>query len=165
VRRAPPAAHVAELKPEETRVPDYGSGRELTLGERRNLARRANRAAFDRLLADPHPRVIRELLTNPKLTEDDVVRLAARRPARAEILRQLARSPRWLRRSRVRLALLFNPGCPPELSIPLLGLCVRSELDQLVHSPDTPVVLRATAFELLERRPPLAATESDVNLH
>ena len=72
--------------PATSGIPDYGRGRPLTLGERKSLARRPDRAMLDRLLHDPHPDVIRRLLRNPRLTEDDVVRLAARRPGRPEVL-------------------------------------------------------------------------------
>jgi hypothetical protein len=141
--------------PPEVPVPDYGAGRELTVGERRSLARRPNRRSFEKLLGDPHPLVIRQLLQNPKLTEDDVVRLVARRPPRAAVLEEMARSPQWLCRRRVRMALLFNPGSPSSLAMPLLGVCTRGELREIVDSNDAPVTLRGTALELLERRPPL----------
>jgi hypothetical protein len=140
---------------DELPVPDYGVGRELTLGERRSLARRPDRRAFDRLLADPHPFVIRQLLQNPKITEDDVVRLATIRPARVEVLQEIATSKRWLCRARVRLSILFNPGSPPTLAVPLLGLCTRTELKRVVENTKAHRVLRTTARELLERRPPL----------
>src|SRR5262245_61802411 len=107
VRRAPPPV-LGERRTEELPVPDYGTGRELTLGERRALARRPNRRAFDKLLADPHPLVIRQLLRNPKLTEDDVVRMVARRPTRTAVIQEVAQSQRWLSRSRVRLAIILN---------------------------------------------------------
>jgi hypothetical protein len=57
--------HAPSQAATEQRVPDYGTGRTLTLGERRALARRPNRKAMDKLLADPHPAVIRTLLGNP----------------------------------------------------------------------------------------------------
>jgi hypothetical protein len=154
LRRAPPSP--VSLPPaNEAPVPDYGTGRELTLGERKSLARAPSRRAFDKLLADPHPLVLKQLLENPRLTEDDVVRIAARRPARPEVALQLARSPRWLRRPRVRMALLLNPGSPPSVVMPLLAACTRGELVEIVHSADSNKVLRATACELLARRPPL----------
>ncbi len=151
----PVPAPVERARPaEELPVPDYGAGRELTLGERRSLARRPDRRAFDRLLADPHPFVIRQLLQNPRLTEDDVIRLATIRPARMEVMQEIAASRRWLCHGRVRLAILFNPGAPPTIAMPLLGLCTRAELRQVVRSAQASRVLRATARELLERRPP-----------
>ena len=154
IRRGPPASE-PPLRPDAAPIPDYGAGRELSLGERRSLARRPSRQQFERLLADPHPLVIEQLLLNPKLTEADVVRLVTRRPARAELIRSVARSPRWLCRERVRLAILNNPGTPAEVAIPLLGLCTRRQLQELVHAADGRPVVRRSALERLERRPPL----------
>jgi hypothetical protein len=139
-----------EPEPETLPVPDYGKGRELTLGERRSLARRATRAAFDRLLDDPHPLVIRQLLENPRLTEDDVVRLATRRPAHGTTLRELANSPKWLCRARVRMSILLNPGSSSALTYPLLGVCTRTELREVTRSTHISDELRHAAAEYLE---------------
>lgn len=159
LRRAPdPVRSVPP--PEQARVPDYGGGRELTVGERRSLARAPSRRAFDKLLSDPHPLVIRQLLENPRLTEDDVVRIVARRPVRPEAVQAIARSERWLKRPRVRLAILLNPGSPATVAMPLLAACTRGELIEVVHGVDTSKVLRATARELLARRPPLEQSDA-----
>jgi hypothetical protein len=158
LRRAPsPPRSVPP--PDAAPVPDYGRGRDLTVGGRRSLARAPTRRAFDKLLSDPHPLVIRQLLENPRLTEDDVVRIAARRPVRPEAVTAIARSERWLKRPRVRLAILLNPGSPPTVAMPLLAACTRSELVEIVHGADTSKVLRATARELLSRRPPLEQSD------
>lgn len=158
VRRAPPPA-LHDRPAHELPVPDYGRGRELTVGERKSLARSPSRRAFDKLLRDPHPLVIRQLLENPRLTEDDVVRMTARRPARLEVLEAIARHGRWLSRPRVRLSMLFNPGAPSVISMPLLALCTRSELAELLQHSEASAVLRRAALELLERLPPLRASE------
>jgi len=158
VRRAPPAVMV-DRPVNELPIPDYGVGRELTLGERRALARRPTRRAFEKLLLDPHPFVIRQLLMNPKLTEDDVVRLVARRPARTEVIQEVAQSHRWLSRSRVRLCIILNPGSPPEIAMPLLPVCKRTELKEVMRSTETSMVLRGTAVELLKRRPPIKGVD------
>lgn len=152
IRRVPSPSQPAQTA--EPRIPDYGTGRELTLGERRNLARRSDRQKFDALLRDPHPMVVSELLVNPKTTEDDVVRLAALRPARPSAIEAIART-RWLTRRRVRMTVLLNPGSPPHVALPLVGLCTRGELLELARSADVPTILRITANELAERRPPL----------
>jgi len=158
VRRGPPPVMV-DRPATDLPVPDYGTGRELTLGERRSLARRPNRRAFDKLLSDPHPLVIRQLLMNPKLTEDDVVRLVSRRPARPETIYEVAQSHRWLARSRVRLSIILNPGSPPEVAMPLLPVCKRTELKEVVRATETSMVLRGTALELLEHRPPIRGVD------
>jgi hypothetical protein len=150
---APDSDSAAELSEEErdrtSRVPDYGKGRPLTLGERKALARSPSRKQFDKLLLDPHPAVIQNLLNNPLTTEDDVVRMTARRPLAPEILREVAHHCRWTVRRRVRLAIVLNPYCPPDVGIPLVGLLLRSELRLAVEAAETHPEVRAAASERL----------------
>jgi len=147
------------------RVPDDGRGRPLTLGERKSLARRPDRETMQRLLADPHPDVILRLLRNPRVTEDDVVRLAAKRPGRAEVLAEIARSTRWVHRPRVRMALVMNPATPPEIAARISGLLLRPELELVARSPGVPASVRALCLEHLERRPPVEAGDDEERVH
>jgi hypothetical protein len=140
---------------DERQVMMSNAGRTLTLGERRALARRPSRAAFDKLLRDPHPMVIHNLLRNPRLTEDDVIRLASRRPAYPDVIAEIARHPVWSIRPRVRRAIALNPGSPPEVTVPLLRLLIRPELAEVADAAHLPASMRAAAQELLDRRPPV----------
>ncbi len=133
------------------------AGRPLTLGERRALARKPTRAVLEKLLADPHPMVTRVLLGNPRLTEDDVLRICTRRPGAPLVLLEVGRNPDWVQRSRVRMAIVLNPYAPPELSVPLVPLLVRPELQEVVNAADLQPLVRATAVELLAKRPPIPA--------
>ncbi len=127
----------------------------MTLGRRKWLARRPNRESMQSLLTDPHPDVIRSLLRNPLVTEDDIVRLAARRPGRRRVLAELARSTKWSHRPRVRMALVMNPATPPEIAARIAGLLLRPALVQVAHSPGVAPIVRAVCLEHLERRPPV----------
>jgi hypothetical protein len=156
--------HAADATGEAARSPEDGraapvlprgeSGRPLTLGERKSLARRPDRETIQRLLADPHPDVIQRCLRNPRLTEDDLVSLAAKRPGRGEVLFEIARS-RWIHRPRVRLAVALNPATPLELAVRIAGLLLRPELELVARSPQVPPVVRAVCLEHLARRPPV----------
>jgi hypothetical protein len=142
-------------EPEERGAFDARAGRPLTLGERKSLARGHDRFLLDRLLRDPHPAVIRNVLVNPRITETDVVRLAARRPTYPDIQVEIARSERWSIRPRVRVAIVQNPYTPPTISVPLVALLLRHEIEEISKATDLPPILRAAAIELLERRPPV----------
>ncbi len=155
LRRSPAASASSRAQETEARVPDYGTGRTLTLGERKALARRPTRKAMDKLLADPHPAVIRTLLQNPRIVEGDVVRLAARRPNDAALLAAVAASPRWAHRVKVRMAIVLNPDTPTGVAIPLLALLVRPELKLVADAAGLAPTLRAAAHDLLMRRPPV----------
>ncbi len=146
---------------DERKLATGSSGRVLTLGERRALARRPTRAAFDKLLSDPHPMVVQNLLQNPRMTEDDVVRMVARRPAYPDVIAAVAKHPSWSQRARVRMAIVQNPGTPPEIAVPMVRLLLRPEAQQVLSAADVPSVVRAAATELLERRPPVPERRGD----
>ena len=162
VRRSTPPGATGPAEPDARPVGVARDGRALSLGERKALARRPTRALMDRLLRDPHPAVIRTLLGSPRVTEDDVVRLAARRPAYPDIILEIARSPEWIGRARVRMSIVQNPGSPVEVAVPLVRLLIRPELLQVVAAADVPAVVRAAASELLSRRPPQGGTKMSV---
>ena len=139
--------------PPPSKVPAYRADRELSVGERRFLARRPDRRLFEKLLADPNPMVIERLLANSRLTEDDVIRLVTRRPAPVEAQIAVARTP-WLCRRRVRMSLLQNPGTPAAVAVPLVALCTKTELRVLAKSHESSEIVRHVASELHGLREP-----------
>lgn len=123
VRDAPSLA----VDPDLVAQPDPVIGH-LTLGHKKMLARKVDGERIARFAMEPDARVIRELLFNPRLTEDLVVRIAARRPARVPVLQEIWRSTRWCVRRQVRRALAMNPYTPPEIALKILPQLERSDL-------------------------------------
>jgi hypothetical protein len=127
-----PTAEDAETQ----RIPDFGMGRTVTLGERKSLARSHDRELIARCVRDPHPHVVRILLGNPIVTEPDVVRMCARRPASTEVLREVFRSPRWIVRYPVKVALALNPYTPVDVALQLAPLLHAQDLRRLIVAND-----------------------------
>ncbi len=117
--------------------------RPLTLGERKSLARSWDRTVLERLLADPHADVVRLLLANPHVTEDDILRIATARHASAAVLGLVLRSRRFGPAPRVRRALVRNPRLPQATALRLVGLLNRCELEEIARDPHLPPRLRA----------------------
>jgi len=158
-----PTPSDSTLPPEDTRAVSDGAGRELTVGERRSLARRPSRRQLERLLSDPHPLVLETLLQCPTLTEADVLRVITKRPARLVAIETIANSPRWLARPTVRIALIQNPGSPQNIALPLLATCLKEDLVSVLDATSLDPVIRNAARETLLRLPPL--TPTSVTLH
>ena len=97
------AAAAAEMRDPAAALPREVA--EIPLGMRRSLARGDDPNLLDRLLLDPDPVVIDHLLENPRITEDDVVRIAARRPIPASTLERIHASRRFATRPRVLFAM------------------------------------------------------------
>jgi hypothetical protein len=122
------------------------------LGVRRSLARRSDIGLIERLLGDPDPAVVANLLNNPRLTEAEVVRMAARSPVREEVLSAIARHPRWGTRQRVRVTLAHNPGTPTGIALGLLHLLLDQELEAIARDGRLSRVVTSRASTLRAER-------------
>lgn len=127
--------------------------RELTLGERKSLARGRRREVLDRLLRDPDDAVLRILLGNPRITEEDVVRLAARRPTSAAAQRAILHSERFIARYGVKRALVLNPYTPTDLAARLVVLLARPDQRAVAEDPSLHESVRAAARAALGGAP------------
>lgn len=141
-----------EPEANERRIPDFGRGRPLTLGERKSLARTHDRTLIQRVVRDPHPDVIRILLDNPSLTEEDVVRVCARRPNDPDVLQAVYQHRRWVVRYRPRNAILRNPDTRLDTGLLLAPLLRKSELKEAATSSELAAPLRLSCKEILARR-------------
>jgi hypothetical protein len=131
-------------------LPDYGDDRPLTLGERKSLARRPSREIIERAMLDPDSSVAIKLLANPKLTEEDVMRMAARRPGPPSVLAEIALHPRWRRRRRVILALVYNSYLPTWYGLSLLPWLDSREATEVAADPRLETEIRQGVEDLLK---------------
>lgn len=139
-------------EPSETqRVPDFGKGRTVTLGERKSFARRSDRNLIARVLRDPNPQVMRILLGNPLVTETDLIRVCSRRPVSTEILREVFRSPRWIVRYPLKVTLALNPYTPVDIALQLAPHLQTQDLRRLIAYADLHDALRESCRRLMGR--------------
>ncbi len=120
----------------------------LTLGERKQLSRQMKRSNIEMLVFDEAHQVIEALLTNPKLRESDVVRLASRQGAPAKVLEEVCKSKRWNGHYPVRKALVFNSSTPLAYTLGFVRHLNRSDLKLLLetggHRPELTKAARET---------------------
>lgn len=121
----------------------------LPLGVLKSRARLTrNPDELSRLAVASNPSVIREVLKNPRLTEDLVVRIASRRPARPEPLAELWHSTRWNRQPAVRRALVFNPYLSPEVAVKIVPLLSAADLARVATDGNLHLSVRELAARL-----------------
>ena len=122
------------------------------VGLRIAQARQPAGKVLERLLFDPDARVIRTILGNPRLTEGDVVKLAASRRASPEALEVIAQDDRWIARYPVKVALANNPGTPLRVALGMLPYLLHQDL-RMVAAASSRREVRARASSLLSQRP------------
>ncbi len=135
-----------QLGPERPLRP---TDRPLTLGERKSLARTHRRDKLTLMVRDPHPDVVTILLDNPHVTESDIVKMAAARPAVPDSLTKIASHPRWSVRHAVKRALVLNPSTPLADAIRIATTLRSAELAELAADASLPEPLRKHATDVL----------------
>jgi hypothetical protein len=122
----------------------------LAVGERVSSARQCSRELIKVLLFDDDERVFEALLINPRLIEDDIIRLIASDRASGRKLALIAGDRRWGQRYAVRFGLASNPATPKAVAASQLRHLRRDDLSALHSHPRTSVYLRR-CIERLEQ--------------
>jgi hypothetical protein len=124
---------------------------ELSVGERISLSRMATPAIIKILIREKEHKVISELLVNPKIIEDDVVRIInATRDI--SILADIAKNQKWSFRYNVKKALISNSMTPLTVAINLLKTLLKRDLLAISKHPGLSSLLRKEAEQILKQK-------------
>ncbi|MBN2107520.1 MAG: hypothetical protein JW832_08830 [Deltaproteobacteria bacterium] len=139
-------------RPEASRTADQEAGpqEDLPAGVRMSRAKTLNRSELARMFADTDPRVIRVLLQNPALTESDVLKLCSRRPARADVQREVFICKKWFARYSVKKSLVFNPYTPTDIGLKIIHFLMVQDVLLVAKSLDLHPALREIARQILQ---------------
>jgi hypothetical protein len=125
---------------------------DLALGEKITLARRAPRAVIASLIHSDDPRLLRAVLGNVTLIEQDAVTIAKAGRTGDDVLAHVAAHPRWGVRRAVRQALIRNPRTPVPVALRMIGGLTRRDLQELIRDAEVPKIVRVGAERRLEGR-------------
>ncbi len=109
------------------------------------------------LLHDPSPHVIKALLGNRNLTENDILVIAGRKNIPADILTAIAKDNRWSESYLIRKALAANPKTPLSISLSLVRHLRAFDLAELVRNPLIPLAFRHKVESILNEQVPTMA--------
>ena len=118
------------------------------------LAAAANLEEIQKLVHDPSARVIRALLQNSNLAEEDVLIIANRTNLTQDILELIAKDKRWSESYPVRLALARNPRSPLAVSLSVARFLRIFDLEEITRNHYVPVILRNKVERMIMERVP-----------
>lgn len=149
-RPALPAAREEEGPAEKGRNP-WDRVRALSQMEKILLAAKADRTERALLLQDNDPRVLLSVLRNPRLTIDEVVRIAKSPFLTYQIAEVIAQAAPWMGSLEVRLGLIHNPKTPQAFSLRILPTLPESEVRAIARA-GTSMALKQAALRRLQSR-------------
>ncbi|HEX5735719.1 MAG TPA: PilZ domain-containing protein [Blastocatellia bacterium] len=126
--------------------------RNLSRTEKLWLAPKADRSERQVLIQDNDAQVIFSLLKNPRITAEEVIRIA-RSPLLSSITAELiAKTTIWAGNSEIRAALVHNPRTPTPLAIKLLPTLPDPEIRQIAKSGGVSQALKQAALRIVINR-------------
>ena len=125
----------------------------LTIGQKIGLAKKGNKDVRSLLIRDPNKMIALEVVNNPRITDGEILSIAAMKDVAEDVLRAIANSRLYRQNKEVVLTLLHNPRTPVGVSLGLgiSGLSDK-ELEGLAKSRNIPGVLSKAAKTILEKR-------------
>jgi len=124
----------------------------ISLGERVSIARTGGRSVIKILADEREPMVLAALLTNPKSTEEDVVKLISNGSCPVETLEAIATKRRFRNRYQVRLAFATHGHVPLSLALGTLSGLLDRDLRLLARDESCRALLRHAAARVMEER-------------
>jgi hypothetical protein len=125
--------------------------RNLSQMEKILLAVKADRSERALLLQDNDPRVLLSLLRNPRLTVDEVARLAKSSFLNYQVAEVILKTTQWMASIDVRLALIRNPKTPPQFGLQILPSLPDSEV-RAIAKAGTSMALKQAALRRLQAK-------------
>jgi hypothetical protein len=138
-----------EAKPQQQNPWDRLRG--LSQTEKILQAVKADRSERAILTQDNDPRVLLSLLRNPRVTVDEVVRVAKSSYLNYQIADVIMQTTQWMSSLDVRVALIRNPKTPPAFSMRILPTLPEAEI-RAVARAGTNMALKTAALRLLQGR-------------
>jgi len=123
--------------------------RSLSQMEKILLAVKADRSERALLLQDNDPRVLLSVLRNPRLTVDEVTRLAKSPFLNYQIADVIVKTTQWMASADVRIALVHNAKTPPAFALRILPSLPVAEVRTIART-GTSMALKQAALKLLQ---------------
>jgi hypothetical protein len=137
-------------RPADARENSWDRMRGLSQMEKILLAVKADRTERALLLQDNDPRVLLSLLRNPRLTVDEVVRVAKSPYLTFQIADVVMKATQWMASIDVRLGLIHNPKTPPAFALRILPTLPDVEVRNVARA-GTSMALKQAALRRLQQ--------------
>jgi hypothetical protein len=121
----------------------------MSVSEKIKYAQRGNKETRGILLKDASRLVIAAVIKSPKITEDEVLKVAQNKQANDEAVRLIAMNKEWLKNYSIRLALVYNPKTPTGIAMRLMQYITKKDLKDLAGSRNVPSAINANAKKLM----------------
>lgn len=124
---------------------------DLTVGEKIAVAKEAIGPLLTLLLGDSDENVVRAVLKNPRLRENEVIVMVNKKNLKEHIIRAVFES-HWIVRYPVKAALANNMNTPYSIAVDIIPSLLQQDLQKLIGNTFLPIPTRVMARNMLKIR-------------
>ncbi len=124
----------------------------MGVSDKIKLALIGNKEARGLLIKESNRVVVKNVLENPRLTDDEVIAYAGNKNLSSEVPRIISGKKQFLKSYKIRCALVRNPKTPVPAVIKLIPTLTEQELKDLARSTAVAGIVKTTARRLLTQR-------------
>jgi len=126
--------------------------RAMPYAEKIILATKADRSERAVLIQDNDPQILYYLLKNPRITTEEILRIARLTSISAAVADQIAKTTQWSSNQEIRSALVNNPRTPTPLALKLLPTLPEPEIRHIAKSTGVSQALKQAALRIVISR-------------
>ncbi|MFQ5586293.1 MAG: hypothetical protein ACE5GF_05660 [Thermodesulfobacteriota bacterium] len=124
----------------------------MNVAEKVKTALLGNKEARDMLIKDNNQMISSAVLRNPRITEEELIRVANSREASDQMLRIIAGNKKFLKNYMIRLALVTNPRTPLVYSLKFINSLHAKDIRNLAKSRNIPTAVATAARRIVDRK-------------
>jgi hypothetical protein len=143
----------SDVRPDRIKVESMTSMvARLSVGDKIKLALIGNKEARGMLIKESNKVVVKNVLENPRVTDDEVISYAGNKNLSAEVARIVASKKKFLKTFKVKCALVENPKTPVPAVMKIMPGLPEHILRELARSRSVAGVVKITARRILTQR-------------
>jgi len=148
----PAAPMKPAAKPDDRKLSVLQRIGRMTVAERVKTAFLGSKEERSILIRDGSKIVQNAVMASPKLSEPEVENFASAKNVQENVLREIARSRRFLKSYTIVRNLVTNPRCPLDVSLTLIKNLLLADLKNLQSNKNVPDTVRKVAYKLYKEK-------------
>ncbi len=126
--------------------------KKMSMNEKMMLAPKADKLERAALLKDLNPSVARLIIRNPRITDQEINRIAKDVGTPADVIDAIGKNRKWIQNPEIKNSIVRNPRTPSRLALRQLSLLSTKELSLIAKSQHVRDNVKREALKLLTQR-------------
>lgn len=130
----------------------YKLVKSLSVGQKIKVALTGGKSIREFLVKDTNKVVCSAVLKNPRITEDEVMRVITSKSSSDDMLRQVGRHKEWIKNYNIKINMVLNPKTPLQTSLKFLDHLYEKDLMSIAKGKNVPSVLASAARRKMDSK-------------